>query len=76
MRGPRAWSSVHASDCAIHNAPTLEPGTCDCAPSELQWKPFPMAETYLRVMQDAFDEDEDRLEAFNRLYLTQWPEQE
>lgn len=23
--------AVHASDCAMHNAPALEPGPCDCS---------------------------------------------
>lgn len=41
---------------------------------DLEWKPFPMAESYRRVLQDQFDEDEDRLEAFDRLYRAQWPE--
>lgn len=22
--------TAHASDCAVHNAPALEPGPCDC----------------------------------------------
>lgn len=22
--------AVHASDCAVHNAPALKPGQCDC----------------------------------------------
>lgn len=23
-------AKIHASDCALHNAPALEPGLCDC----------------------------------------------
>lgn len=26
----KASRSVHASDCAIYNAPATEPGPCDC----------------------------------------------
>lgn len=73
---PYVRRSFHASECAVSNALAPELGLCDCAPPELLWKPFPMAETYRRVMQDAFDGDEDRLEAFNRLYHKQWPEKE
>jgi hypothetical protein len=30
-RSPKADQAVvHASDCALHNAPALEPGPCDC----------------------------------------------
>jgi hypothetical protein len=27
---PRAGAVVHASDCAIHNAPAMPPGPCTC----------------------------------------------
>ena len=27
---PKAKTAVHASDCALHNAPAFEPGACDC----------------------------------------------
>jgi hypothetical protein len=27
---------AHASDCALHNAPAMEPGGCDCGP-RLVW---------------------------------------
>ena len=26
---------AHASDCAVHNAPAFEPGSCDCFPSKV-----------------------------------------
>jgi hypothetical protein len=29
----RALQTVHKSDCALHNAPALPVGPCDCAPS-------------------------------------------
>ena len=30
---------MHASDCAIHNAPALEPAACDCGGGVLELRP-------------------------------------
>lgn len=31
-----AQSKTHASDCALHNGPALEPGPCDCGATAQQ----------------------------------------
>lgn len=33
--------TVHASDCAVHNAPAEAPGECDCGASEARDTPTP-----------------------------------
>ena len=40
----------HASDCAVHNAPAMEPGPCDCGAIEVT---DAMVQAGLKVLIDA-----------------------
>jgi hypothetical protein len=36
MKKGTAKKIVHASDCAVHNAPAYEPGHCDCGAAKAE----------------------------------------
>jgi hypothetical protein len=51
--------TIHASDCALHNAPASEPGPCDCGATDV----LERIKTIMRRRQEAmsFRTDTDDL---------------
>lgn len=51
---PRPQDDEHASDCATHNAPALEPGKCDCKVLEYTEDTVPAPDTIVRYKDGSF----------------------